>query len=480
MYIVVIDQGTSSTRAILFNLQGQMVTQSSFPLTQYFPQTGWVEHCPEEIWRHTIQALKRVCQQVKTSEILGLAITNQRETSLIWDKHTGKCLSKAIVWQDRRTQNLCSQLEVHNSLIHKKTGLKCDPYFSATKIKWLMDEYHPNPQDVLFGTIDSFLLWRLTNGKSHKTDVTNASRTLLCNIHKQSWDDELLEIFNIPKIILPEICSSDANYGDLDPSLLGFSCPIHAVIGDQQSALIGIGCTEPGDLKVTYGTGGFVMLNTGHTPHSSQHGLLSTVAYKIRNQTFYALEGNINDAGSLMPWLRDQLELIENYEESGKIASSVKSSDGVYFIPSFSGIGAPHWIRQCGAAFTGLSRSTTKAHLVRATLESIAFQTKDILSTMRQETNINISRLKVDGGMVNNQWFLNFLSALDDALIHVPCTFENTAKGAAMIVALKYSPESSLNLISKQWQKDTILPSYCCSTTQNAYKGWQRVISEIK
>ena len=479
MYIVVIDQGTSSTRAMLYNLKGKIITQSVYPLTQYYPHPGWVEHCPEEIWQHTIKALKNICSQFKPSDILGISITNQRETTLLWDKKTGRCLSKAIVWQDRRTQKYCDLLKEYNPKIREKTGLTCDPYFSATKIKWLLDK-HPSSKDILFGTIDTYLLWRLTNGTSHKTDITNASRTLLLNIHTLTWDEELLSIFKIPSHILPEICSSDAYFGDIDPSLLGFSCPILAIIGDQQSALLGIGCTQPGDIKVTYGTGGFVMLNTGTIPFLSDHGLLTTIAYQINKQIYYALEGNIYDAGSLMTWLKGQIGFIEDYQESIKLASSIDSSEGVIFIPSFSGIGAPHWISNCGASFQGLSRTTTKAHLIRAVMESIAFQTYDILKTMENDTHLPIQKLRVDGGMIHNHWFIQFLNQLCGNIIHIPNTFENTSKGAALISALSFVDEKNIQELSLKWQKETLLNNPACPKAMISYQNWQKEIQKIK
>ena len=479
MYIVVIDQGTSSTRAMLFNLKGQIITQSAFPLTQYYPNPGWVEHCPEEIWEHTIKALKNICSQFKPSDILGIGITNQRETTVLWDKKTGRCLSKAIVWQDRRTQKNCDRLIKFNPIIRERTGLTCDPYFSATKIKWLLDA-HPLSNDVLFGTIDTYLLWRLTKGSSHKTDITNASRTLLLNIHTHSWDEELLNIFQIPRHILPEVCSSDTHFGDVDASLLGFSCPVLAMIGDQQSALLGIGSTQPGDVKETYGTGGFVMLNTGIRPFISEHGLLTTIAYQIDNQVHYALEGNIYDAGSLMLWLKDQVSFIEDYQESIKLASSIDSSDGVFFIPSFSGIGAPHWISDCGASFKGLSRTTTKAHLVRAVMESIGFQTNDILRIMENDTHLPIHKLRIDGGMIHNHWFVQFLNQLCGKTIHIPNTFENTSKGAALITALSFVDEPDIQALSLKWQKETLLNRPPCPKSQMSYQNWQKEIQALK
>jgi glycerol kinase len=482
MYIVVIDQGTSSTRAILFDLKGQVIKFFSNPLKSYYPKPGWVEQCPEEIWQHTKSLLKKVCLNINPKKILAIGMTNQRETTLCWDKTTGVCLSNAIVWQDRRTQEFCEHLNQEYALIKSKTGLICDAYFSASKLNWLLKYNNLNSlqmQNLAFGTIDSFLLWRLTHGKQHKTDMTNASRTLLYNIYQREWDNDLLNIFNIPKHILPEVCHCNAEFGFLNKEFLGHSIPIRAMIGDQQSALIGIGATMPGDLKVTYGTGGFVMTNTGLDVIESPD-LLSTIAYSINNQTHYALEGYINDAGSAIHWLKDTLGLVQDFKEAEILASSVESSYGVCFIPSFSGLGPPHHLVSTGAYFTGLLRSTTKAHLIRAIFESILFQTKDIVQLMQKSTDLQLKSLKVDGGMVHNHWFIKQLAAIIQKPIIIPNLLENTAKGAAMLAYLAIDDGVNIQNLSQSWQNYEIITEQQNIDDLKGYLHWSQEIAHLK
>ena len=483
MYILIIDQGTSSTRAILFDLNGKLINQYSVHLTQYYPNQGWVEHCPEEIWQHTLSVLKKITDGVSPKKILACGITNQRETIVCWDRSTGRCLSKAIVWQDRRTQSICDSIIDIDHIIQQKTGLKCDPYFSASKIKWLIDYHQIKPhqyKNIAFGTIDSFLLWRLTGGKSHKTDITNASRTLLFNIHELKWDLELLNLFGVPEETLPHVCDSDSNFGMMNSNIIGFSLPILSVIGDQQAALIGIGATKNSSMKVTYGTGGFVMLNTGQIPLYSESGLLTTIAYKIRNKICYALEGSIYDAGSLMYWLKHNVNLINNYEELETLASSVESTEGVYFIPSFSGLGAPHWITHQGAFFTNISRTTNKSHLVRAVQESVAYQTQDIIKIIQNNLNIYPMNLSVDGGMIKNKWFIQFLSDLTQIKINLPNTCENTAKGAALVAALAYYKNIKMDELSNSWQQyEYIYPSKN-KLDEIHYQTWLHELDKLK
>lgn len=474
-YILVIDEGTSHTRAILFNLQGEIERIADEALTQHYPHPGWVEHCPEEIWEKTLMVIRRVCEGVELADIVSCGITNQRETTVLWDKQTGRCIGRAIVWQDRRTQVMCNDIKDFEGEIYQRTGLKVDPYFSASKLAWMIQHYQLQDfKNLAFGTIDSFLLWRLTEGVIHATDVTNASRTLLMNIHTQSWDDEILKLFSIPKEILPDILDCDAYFGDISPSILGGAIPIRGVIGDQQASLVGVGALAPGMAKVTYGTGGFLMSNTGEYVHLKDQGLLTTIAYRIQGQTHYALEGNIYDAGSSINWLKNQLNWIKSFDDIEGIVQSVDSTDGVYFIPSFSGLGAPYWLTECGASFVGISRATTKAHLVRAVLESIAFQTRDILNLM---TFDGLQSLSVDGGMAHNHWFVDYLAHLIQMDIDIPHTFENTAKGGAWIAGNASGVVWDMNKW-QQHQKMTCLR--VDESIQKSYEGWLDVLNKLR
>ena len=476
-YILVVDEGTSHTRAILFNLQGDIVRVVEYELTQFFPNLGWVEHCPLEIWDKTKKAIQEVCAGVNPKDIIGCGITNQRETSMLWHKKTGMPLSNAIVWQDRRTQSICNELKYAQDEVYQKTGLKLDPYFSASKIKWLIDHHQLSSfKDIAFGTIDSYLIWCMTDGKIHATDITNASRTLLMNIHQAQWDDDLLNLFSIPREILPSIFSCDDDFGYLSGSVLGIPIPISGVIGDQQSALVGVGAMGSGQAKVTYGTGGFLMCNTGSHLSIEKTGLLATVAYRIQNEIHYALEGSIYDAGSSLSWLKNNIGLFDYYPESEKLAKSVDSSNGVYFLPTFSGLGAPYWLTSTGASFIGMSRSTTKAHLVRAVLESIAFQTKDILLVMKNAMHNGLIRLSIDGGIANNQWFIHYLSSILQIPIVVPDTFENTAKGVAWITGQSLNAVDEINT----WQKHVMIGLQNKDIkAEKAYQGWLQTIENM-
>ncbi|MDQ5883966.1 MAG: glycerol kinase [Pseudomonadota bacterium] len=474
-YILVIDEGTSHTRAILFNIQGEIERIADEALTQYYPHPGWVEHCPEEIWKKTLMVIRRVCEGVDIADIVSCGITNQRETTVLWDKQTGRCIGRAIVWQDRRTQAMCDGIKDLEGEVYQRTGLKVDPYFSASKLAWMIEHYQLRDfTHLAFGTIDSFLLWRLTEGLVHATDITNASRTLLMNIHTQSWDEELLNLFSIPKEILPDILDCDAYFGDLSSSILGRHIPIRGVIGDQQASLVGVGALVSGMAKVTYGTGGFLMSNTGQSAHLADQGLLTTIAYRLQGQTHYALEGNIYDAGSSLNWMKNQLNWITNFDDIEPLVRSVDCSDDVYFIPSFSGLGAPYWLTECGASFVGISRSTTKAHLVRAVLESIAFQTRDILNVMAFD---GLQSLSVDGGMVHNQWFVNYLAHLIQIDIDIPHTFENTAKGVVWIAGTACGHVGDIT----EWQQHHKLH---CPTVddriQRSYLGWLDVLNKAR
>ena len=463
-----------------------MVCASQYPLTQFYPRAGWVEHDPEEIWQKTLTAMRDVVAKVELKHIIACGLTNQRETTLIWDKKTGRCLAPAIVWQDRRTQDFCLSLSPHAVMINQKTGLLPDPYFSASKLHWLL---HHLPEAHLlieqnrlaFGTIDSFLIWRLTGGKSHLTDVTNASRTLLFNIHNQCWDKQLLELFSIPEGILPEVCASDAHFGVIQSELLGAGIPITGVAGDQQAALIGQGCLADGMIKATYGTGGFLLLNTGNKPVVSRHKLLTTIAYRIQGQTVYGLEGSLYQAGTTVKWLRDELHLFSLASDTEALARSLDRNDGVYLVPSFTGLGAPHWFSTPGAAIIGLSRSSNRAHFARAALESVCYQTRDVLTCMREDTGVPLSLLRVDGGMASNPWFLQFLASLCGLLVQRPQDIETTALGAAMLAAIGCGAIESLTSLQENWiYEKQFIAENNSAVMEEDYQGWQRALRMVK
>ncbi len=481
-YLLAIDQGTSSTRARLYTITGQLVASSQYPITQYYPQPGWVEHDPEEIWQKTLRALQEVVAQVDSQAILCCGITNQRETTVLWDKKTGHCVAPAIVWQDRRTANWCASLKEHKTLIQQKTGLLPDPYFSASKIHWLLQHNEQAQQLVAqqrlaFGTIDSFLMWRLTQG-AHVTDVTNASRTMLFNLKQQQWDNDLLELFAIPPSILPEIAASDASFGIMAKEWLGVAIPITGVAGDQQAALIGQGCFHEGMIKATFGTGAFLLMTTGEQPVVSSHQLLSTVAYKIKGKTMYGLEGSIYHAGTTIKWLRDEMKLITTAGETEELAYSLSSNDNVYMVPSFTGLGAPHWSNHAGAMLTGLSLKTNKAHFARAALEAVCYQTREVLTCMRHDSAIALTELRVDGGMAANQWLLQFLADQCQLQVHRPQDIETTVKGAAILAGIGHDVYHSLSElkavvgIDKQW-----LPNREIAEVERDYNGWQRALA---
>ena len=485
-YLLAIDQGTSSTRALLYTLQGQVMWSSQYQLTQFYPQTGWVEHDPEEIWQKTLTAIRDVVSNVDCRQIIACGVTNQRETTLIWDKKTGQCLAPAIVWQDRRTQLFCDTLDIHKAMINEKTGLVPDPYFSASKLHWLL-AHVPEAKILLkkkrlaFGTVDSFLIWRLTGGEAHVTDVTNASRTLLFNIHTQHWDEQLLNLFSIPYSILPAVLASDAHFGVIKADWFGMAIPITGVAGDQQASLVGQGCLSDGMIKATFGTGGFLLLNTGDKPVVSKHKLLTTIAYKIQGKIAYGLEGSLYQAGTTVEWLRDELQLIQAASDTETLARSLKSNEGVYLVPSFTGLGAPHWLSTSGAAIVGLSRTSNRAHFARAALESVCYQTLDVLSCMREESGISIEQLRVDGGMAVNGWFLQFLASLCGLVVKRPYSIETTALGAAMIAGIGCGAIESLALVENGWvYEQQFMAESDFLVTEAAYKGWLRALRMVK
>ncbi|ASQ45703.1 glycerol kinase GlpK [Legionella clemsonensis] len=484
-YLLAIDQGTSSTRAMIYTTSGQLIATSQYTLTQFYPNPGWVEHDPEEIWAKTLKAMQDVVVQVKGEKILACGITNQRETTVIWNKKTGHCLAPAIVWQDRRTEVFCQSLADYTMLLQEKTGLLPDPYFSASKLHWLLESI-PDARalaaknELAFGTMDTFLLWRLTNGRAHLTDVSNASRTLLFNIIEQRWDDELLALFKIPVSILPEVCASDAYFGEINKIHLGVNIPVTGMAGDQQSALIGQRCFSDGMIKATFGTGGFLLMNTGEKPVKSSHQLLTTIAYRIKEQTIYGLEGSLYHAGTTIKWLRDEMKIIDTAAETETLAKHLKSNDGVYLVPSFTGLGAPHWISTPGAVIVGLSRTTSRAHFARAALEAVCYQTRDVLECMRQDSRLDVSLLRVDGGMAANQWFLQYLASQCHLRVQQPVDIETTAQGAAMLAALGCGLINSLHELQKTWQCEKEFFMEETEAIEREYAGWRRALRMVK
>jgi glycerol kinase len=484
-FIISIDQGTTSSRAILFNLKGESVYVAQTEFTQYFPKDGWVEHDPNEIWGTTLKVLKDVIKKSKKlkGKVLTIGITNQRETTILWDKITGKPVYNAIVWQDRRASNYCKKLikQKKETIIYNKTGLLIDAYFSATKIKWIIDNVAKareliKKKRLLFGTVDSFLLWKLTNGVDHATDATNASRTMLFNISTNQWDHQILKMLNIPKNILPTVKDCSADFGHTDPLLTGKSYPITGIVGDQQSATIGQCCFEPGSLKSTYGTGAFVLLNTGSKKIYSKNRLLTTIGYRINGKTTYALEGSIFIAGAGVQWLRDKIKFIKKASDTEKIIRSLKSNKGIYLVPAFTGLGAPYWAVNARGVLSGLTRDTGPSEIVRATVESVAYQTFDLFEAMKND-GLRPKIIKVDGGMVKNSWFSQFLSDILNVKVLRPKVEETTALGAAYMAGLKIGVYKSLKDISRQWKIDKCFkPKMKSKNRKELLKGWSQAI----
>ena len=461
-YILSIDQGTTSSRAMLFDANGHAAFTAQREFTQYFPRPGWVEHNPEEIWSTTLAVVREALAYAGQQQcaVAAIGITNQRETTVVWDRATGAAVYNAIVWQDRRTAGFCEQLrqQGQEAPVSAKTGLLLDPYFSGTKINWILDNVdgartRAANGELAFGTIDSFLIWRLTGGKSHVTDATNASRTLLFNIHKQDWDEELLEMLSIPDSLLPAVLDCAANFGVTSKAALGAEIPIAGVAGDQQAALVGQACFEPGMIKSTYGTGCFMVLNTGDKASTSSNKLLTTVGYRLNGKTTYALEGSIFVAGAAVQWLRDGLGIIQSAQQTEALAASLDSNQGVYLVPAFTGLGAPHWDPDARGAIFGITRDTGPAQLVRATLESVCYQSFDLLEAQRRD-GLTPTRLRVDGGMVQNNWLCGFLADLLGIVVERPAQTETTALGAACLAGLQVGVFSSLQDIAVRWQVD--------------------------
>jgi len=483
--ILAIDQGTTSSRAIIFSKSGKKLISSQLEFKQFFPKNGWVEHNPNEIWSTTIKVTKNVLLKSKKFKIniKALGITNQRETTVCWDKRTGEPVYNAIVWQDRRTENYCKKIKKKEKLIRKKTGLFLDPYFSATKIKWIIDNVPKakklfKKNELLFGTIDTFLIWKLTNGKIHATDATNASRTMLFNITSNKWDKDILKIFKLNEKILPTVKNSADDFGFTSEKIVGQKIKISAVLGDQQAAAIGQACFEKGSVKSTYGTGAFLLMNTGEKKIMSKNKLITTICYRINNKTTYALEGSIFIAGAGVQWLRDKIRLIDNAYETEKIVKSKKNSKGVYVVPAFTGLGAPYWNSKSRGLITGLTRDSDWRDLVRATIESVAYQTSDLFLSMRKD-GLNPKSVKVDGGMVSNNWFVQFLSEILKIKITRSKINETTALGAAYMAGYQTGIYRSLSDIKQNWKKDRdFKPKFNKSYRNKLLQGWQQAIKK--
>jgi len=491
-YLLAIDQGTTSTRAMVFDSAGNIIATSAEPLEQHFPQPGWVEHDAAEIWGSVISVCRNAIKSAGGVEnITAIGITNQRETTVIWDKKTGAPLHKAIVWQDRRTANFCDELRGQglNDLVRDKTGLVLDPYFSGTKLKWLLDKVDPTRKasargDICFGTIDSWLIWKLTNGAVHATDATNAARTMLYDIGCGQWDDELLQLLNVPREVLPEVKPSCAEFGGTDASLFGKSIAISGVAGDQQAASVGQACFKPGMIKSTYGTGCFVLANTGSDKTLSANKLLTTVAYQLGNETTYALEGSIFMAGATMQWLRDQMGLFEDAAQTEAMAKAADANSGVYLVPAFAGLGAPYWDAHARGALVGLTRGAGKCEIVRAGLEAVAFQTRDLMVAIDADMRLADlgapTRLRVDGGMVANNWFLQFLADILNMPVDRARINETTALGVAYLAGLQAGVYSNLENIEQQWQADaTFEPQMSEGERDQRYAGWQQAVGRV-
>ncbi|WP_085902411.1 glycerol kinase GlpK [Kiloniella majae] len=488
-HILSIDQGTTSSRAIIFDVKGNNLATSQQEFPQLFPNDGWVEHDPEAIWSSTLEVSRKALKaaQAKGANVVTIGITNQRETTVIWDRSTGLPIYNAIVWQDRRTAELCSKLKEqnHEDKVTAKTGLLLDPYFSATKVAWILDNVKgarekANRGELAFGTIDSFLLWRLTDGKVHATDVTNASRTMLYNIHDLKWDNDLLELFNIPASLLPEVKDSAADFGTTSADIFGSPIPVQGIAGDQQAASFGQTCYDAGDIKSTYGTGCFVLLNTGEKPLASKNRLLTTIGYRINGKTSYALEGAIFMSGAAVQWLRDGLKIIKSATETEAIAKSLPDNKGVYLVPAFTGLGAPYWDPHARGSIYGLTRDSGPEEIVRATLEAVCYQTRDLFEAMADD-GIEPKALKVDGGMVANNWVMQFLSDTLNLEVDRPAVAETTALGAAYLAGLQHGIYKSLDDIKENWKLDrSFTPEMNDATRKQNLEGWDLAIKKTR
>jgi glycerol kinase len=492
-YIISIDQGTTSTRAILFNKQGQNVMQSQNEFTQIYPQPGWVEHSPIEIWESVREVVFQVIikKNISPEQIAAIGVTNQRESTVVWNKETGLPIYNAIVWQSRQTTSICEDLinKGYSKMVHEKTGLVINPYFSASKIKWILDNVEgarslANEGKLLFGTIDTWIVWNLTAGKAHVTDYSNASRTLLFNINTLTWDDELLKLYDIPRSMLPTVKSSSEIYGyaeRLSPWGGDENIPISGIAGDQQAALFGQCCFNKGDVKNTYGTGCFVLMNTGDKPVFSSNGLLTTLAWQINGKVNYALEGSVFVGGSAVQWLRDGLRMFKEAKDSERYATSVDSSNGVYVVPAFVGLGTPYWDNDARGAVFGITRGTTKEHLIRATLESIAFQSKDVMEVMQEEAGLKITSLRVDGGATANNFLMQFQSDILQSQVELPLILETTALGAAYLAGLAVGYWKDIEEVKAFHKINKVYsPKVCVEECNKAYSGWKKAVEATR
>lgn len=488
-FILSIDQGTTSSRAILFTEEGHVHAIAQQEFTQHFPKDGWVEHDPKDIWTSVLSTCKQVIEEnnISAQDICAIGITNQRETTIVWDKTTGEVIYNAIVWQDRRTTEFCQSIasERTETLINEKTGLLLDSYFSATKIRWIL-EHIPYAKEkaqngeLAFGTVDTFLLWHLTGGKEHRTDATNASRTMLFNIHQQCWDEELLELFSIPKEMLPEVMDSSDQFGMTEVSIFGQEIPVLGVAGDQQAALIGQACFKKGMAKSTYGTGCFIMLNTGDTVLISKNKLLSTVAYRLNGKPTYAIEGSIFMAGATLQWIRDGLEIIKHAHESEAIAEQAPYDHGVFLVPAFTGLGAPYWDANARGAILGLTRDSGIKEIVSAALQSVGYQSKDLLNAMASD-GLTPKVLRVDGGMVQNDWTLNFLASITGVDVQRPEITETTALGVAYLAGLAAGVFESTEQLEQMWNcEKTFKPSIEQEHKNNLYNQWLSAVRKVR
>ncbi|WP_215143851.1 glycerol kinase GlpK [Exiguobacterium qingdaonense] len=486
-YILALDQGTTSSRAIIFDHDGKIVTVAQREFKQYFPKPGWVEHNANEIWGSVLAVMAEAfgSADIDPNEIAGIGITNQRETAVVWDKESGRPVYNAIVWQSRQTADICEELKSagHSDMVRDKTGLLIDAYFSGTKVKWILDNVEGAREkaengELLFGTIDTWLIWKLSGGQAHVTDYSNASRTLMYNIYEQKWDDELLDILTVPKSMLPEVKPSSEVYANTVPyHFFGFEVPIAGAAGDQQAALFGQTCFDKGEGKNTYGTGCFMLMNTGEEAVKSDHGLLTTIAWGYNGKVEYALEGSIFVAGSAIQWLRDGLRMLKSAKDSEQYATRIESTEGVYVVPAFVGLGAPYWNSDVRGAIFGLTRGTEKEQFVRATIESLAYQTRDVLTSMENDSGINLKTLRVDGGAVSNNFLMQFQADILDVPVERPEVSETTALGAAYLAGLAVGFWKDQAEVKEQWKLDKKFdPNMDETHRESLYKGWQHAV----
>lgn len=489
-YVMAMDAGTTSNRCIIVDRSCRPVSVAQKEFTQIYPKAGWVEHDPLEIWDTQLAVAREAMEKagIKAEDIAAIGIANQRETTIVWDKETGMPVYNAIVWQCRRTAELCTKLEAQGNvdMIKNKTGLKIDAYFSASKIAWILDNVDGAREKaeagkLLFGTVDCWLIWKLTGGKVHATDYSNASRTMLFNIHDLCWDEDILKLFNIPKSMLPQVVENSAVYGETSPELLGGSIKIAGAAGDQQASLFGQACFDPGDAKNTYGTGGFLLMNTGETPVESSNGLVTTIAWRIGGKTIYALEGSIFVAGAAIQWLRDEIGLVETAPDSEGCAMAVEDTNGVYLVPAFVGLGAPYWDAYARGSIVGLTRGANRNHIVRAALESIAYQTCDVLRAMESDSGIKLGSLKADGGGCANNFTMQFQSDITGSEVRRPACIETTAMGAAYLAGLAVGYWCSIDDVRANWMVDGVfIPQMSAEAAQEILSGWHKAVKATR